>query len=107
MCMDCIDTCKHGAIKYVLRYGGKKESNENKAENNKNNVTDESRRQFIVSTAVLTATVALSSQEKAVDGGLAAITEKEKPVRATRITPESPPFLTALHGMPALHFRLP
>lgn len=87
MCMDCIDTCKHGAIKYVLRYGGKKESNENKAENNENNVTDESRRQFIVSTAVLTATVALSSQEKAVDGGLAAITEKEKPVRATRITP--------------------
>lgn len=87
MCMDCIDTCKHGAIKYVLRYGGKKESNENKAENNINNVTDESRRQFIVSTAVLTATVALSSQEKAVDGGLAAITEKEKPVRATRITP--------------------
>lgn len=87
MCMDCIDTCKHGAIKYVLRYGGKKESNENKAENNENNVTYESRRQFIVSTAVLTATVALSSQEKAVDGGLAAITEKEKPVRATRITP--------------------
>ena len=87
MCMDCIDTCKHGAIKYVLRYGGKKESNENKAENNENNVTDESRRQFIVSTAVLTATAALSSQEKAVDGGLAAITEKEKPVRATRITP--------------------
>ena len=87
MCMDCIDTCKHGAIKYVLRYGGKKESNENKAGNNENNVTDESRRQFIVSTAVLTATAALSSQEKAVDGGLAAITEKEKPVRATRITP--------------------
>ncbi|MGM9846548.1 MAG: 4Fe-4S binding protein [Muribaculaceae bacterium] len=87
MCMDCIDTCKHGAIKYVLRYGSKKETTENKADSNENNVTDESRRQFIVSTAVLTASVALSSQEKAVDGGLAAITEKEKPVRATRITP--------------------
>lgn len=90
MCMDCLDTCKHGAIKYVLRYGSKKETeNEQKDtnENNENRVTDESRRQFIISTAILATSTALSSQEKAVDGGLAAIMEKEKPQRATSITP--------------------
>ncbi|MDE6160752.1 MAG: 4Fe-4S binding protein, partial [Muribaculaceae bacterium] len=77
-CMDCIDTCRHGAISYTLR--GKTAAKPDTS-------TDTSRRSFIVAAATAGAAAALHAQEKTVDGGLAAITEKKKPERRTPIMP--------------------
>ena len=70
-CMDCIKNCKHGAL--TLRYA---------LEN-----TDSSRRSFLTLSATLAATSLVKAQEKKVDGGLAAIEDKKKPERATRLVP--------------------
>lgn len=70
-CMDCIKNCKHGAL--TLRYA---------LEN-----TDSSRRSFLTISATLAATSLVKAQEKKVDGGLAAIEDKKKPERATRLVP--------------------
>lgn len=75
-CMDCIDTCKRGAIKYTRRV------TESKA-----GVTGETRRAFLSTTALFAVTAGLKAQEKKVDGGLAVIEEKKIPERATPITP--------------------
>ena len=70
-CMDCIKNCKHGAL--TFRYA---------LEN-----TDSSRRSFLTLSATLAATSLVKAQEKKVDGGLAAIEDKKKPERATRLVP--------------------
>ena len=70
-CMDCIKNCKHGAL--TFRYA---------LEN-----TDSSRRSFLTLSATLAATSLIKAQEKKVDGGLAAIEDKKKPERATRLVP--------------------
>lgn len=77
-CMDCIDTCRHGAISYTRRRTPEKA--EEKA-------SVESRRTFIATAAALGASAALHAQDKVVDGGLAAIEEKQKPKRRTPIVP--------------------
>lgn len=77
-CMDCIDTCRHGAISYTLR---------RKTAAKPMTSTDTSRRSFIVAAATAGAAAALHAQDKTVDGGLAAITEKKKPERRTPIVP--------------------
>lgn len=77
-CMDCIDTCRHGAISYTLR---------RKTAAKPMTTTDTSRRSFIVAAATAGAAAALHAQDKTVDGGLAAITEKKKPERRTPIVP--------------------
>lgn len=74
-CMDCIDTCKDGAISYAYRYGKKKEG------------TDQSRRAFMVSAAIAAGSVAAKAQEMKVDGGLAEIERAEKPERQTPLVP--------------------
>lgn len=74
-CMNCIDTCRHGAISYTRRYS-------------KTAGADPSqRRSFIATAAALGTTAALQAQEKTVDGGLAAITDKQRPERRTPIVP--------------------
>ena len=79
-CMDCIDTCRHGAISYTLR--GKAAGH-----TAKDSGVDTSRRNFIVTATALGTAAALHAQEKTVDGGLAAITDKKKPERRTPIVP--------------------
>ncbi len=76
-CMDCIDTCKHGAISYAPR------RKENKAAKG----TDGSRRSFLSVSALFAATAAVKAQEKKVDGGLAVIEDKIAPERKTPLTP--------------------
>ena len=75
-CMDCIDTCKDGAISYTFRYGRK--SNEK---------TDQGRRAFMTSAFIAGAAVAARAQEMKVDGGLAEIERAEKPERQTPLVP--------------------
>ena len=81
-CMDCINTCKEGAIHYALRKGscsclGKKD----------NGNPDQSKRAFMVSAAIATTAAAAKAQEMKVDGGLAEIEHARKPERQTRLVP--------------------
>ena len=87
-CMDCIKNCKHGAL--TLRYAlNNKACNNGKSSSDKcsNENTDNSRRSFLTLSATLAATSLVKAQEKKVDGGLAAIEDKKKPERATRLVP--------------------
>ena len=87
-CMDCIKNCKHGAL--TLRYAlNNKACNNGKSSSDKcsNENTDSSHRSFLTLSATLAATSLVKAQEKKVDGGLAAIEDKKKPERATRLVP--------------------
>lgn len=81
-CLNCLESCKHDAIHYELRTRSAKEKEpENKS------VPNESRRKFLTTTALTTATLALKAQGKRVDGGLAVIEDKKIPERQTPILP--------------------
>lgn len=88
-CMDCIDTCKHDALR--LEYRWKKNTNKTSTNKSAQTVTsghiDTTRRSFLSATAVLAATSMVKAQEKKVDGGLAVVEDKKIPVRATPIVP--------------------
>lgn len=85
-CMDCLETCRHGAINFRCRLGGGKSAETKKKEASKadNGTT---RRNFISLVATMSAATALKAQEKKVDGGLAVIEDKKKPARSTPIVP--------------------
>lgn len=87
-CMDCIDTCKHDALRLEYR---RKKTNKTATDKPAQTVTfeqiDTARRSFLSATAVLAATSVVKAQEKKVDGGLAVIEDKKIPVRATPIVP--------------------
>lgn len=80
-CMDCIDTCKEGAIHYALRKPAKKSQETN------GSATDNSRRAFVIAGGLVLAGAATANAQKKVDGGLAEIIDKEKPKRKTPIVP--------------------
>ena len=96
-CMDCIDTCRHGAISLslTLNRGEGTQSNGNisshtggvEGASSSGGVEGASRRSFLSATAVLAVTSAIHAQEKKVDGGLAVIEDKKVPKRATPIVP--------------------
>ena len=77
-CMDCIDTCKHGAISLSLRKG--------KSEPH-TYAPDTSRRAFLTGAVVATGALAANARRKKVDGGLAVIEDKKIPARLTGIVP--------------------
>lgn len=79
-CMDCLEKCHTHAI----RYGRMKKTEPVTSESK---TVDTSRRTFLTGVGVLAATAAVRAQEKTVDGGLAAITDKKIPDRATPIVP--------------------
>ena len=80
-CMDCIETCKEGAIHYACRYG--KKGSPSPAQGN----VDKSKRAFLVSSAIATTAVAAKAQDMKVDGGLSEIERAVKPERQTRLVP--------------------
>lgn len=79
-CMDCLEKCHTHAIRYGRMKKAEPVTPENKT-------VDTSRRTFLTGVGVLAATAAVQAQEKTVDGGLAAITDKKIPARATPIVP--------------------
>lgn len=85
-CMDCIDTCKHGAIGFRMRDFGRsgRQQTEQKAGSGQ---VDVARRSFLTLTAATAVTAALKAQEKKADGGLAVIEDKQIPDRKTPIVP--------------------
>ncbi len=79
-CFDCIDKCNKDALHYELAYGSLKAQSEQSQ-------PDESRRAFVVGTALLAATAVSAQAHKKVDGGLAVIEDKKEPTRKTPIMP--------------------
>ena len=82
-CMDCIDTCKDGAIHYAYRYAKKTEGKTQEAKPG----VDAGRRAFVTSAVIASSAAALKAQEIKVDGGLAEIERAQKPERKTPIVP--------------------
>ena len=82
-CMDCIDTCKDGAIHYAYRYAKKAEDKTQEAKQG----VDAGRRAFVTSAVIASSAAALKAQEIKVDGGLAEIERAQKPERKTPIVP--------------------
>lgn len=79
MCFNCLGHCKQGAIK-IDRKGVK-------AIKDPNALNDPSRRKFLAVTAIVGAATALQAQEKKLDGGLAAIENKQVPQRNISLKP--------------------
>lgn len=83
-CFDCISTCNKGAISYSRRSFGKPVAVVSAATEVP---SDASRRDFLSVGIALATAAALKAEEKTVDGGLAAITDKKIPSRKTKIVP--------------------
>ena len=82
-CMDCIDTCKDGAIHYVRRKpSGKAEITDTEKGN-----ADKSRRAFIASSAIAMTAAASAKAQISGDGGLAPVSRAAKPERTTPVVP--------------------
>ena len=75
VCMDCLESCSKGAIKYTIRKSSSKPA-----------PTDASRRNFLVGAGLLAASAA-KAQEMKLDGGYATIIDKEKPFKNRALTP--------------------
>lgn len=110
-CMDCIETCQHGAIGFRMREKAPAgQTEKNIIHQAGKNQTDHARRSFLTTTVAVATTAALKAQEKKVDGGLAVIEDKKIPVRATPVVP--PGAWSARHfaqhctGCPALRVGL-
>lgn len=94
-CMDCIDVCDEGAIKYRFKYGKNNVFKAHKAEkaakagtvSGGGKPTRSDRRAFITGTALAVGSATLKAQEMKVDGGLAAIEGKKVPVREVPLKP--------------------
>lgn len=83
VCLDCIGKCSQGAISYSRR----RKSAAAVMESGEGKKVDGSRRRFLAATASVAVIAAAEAQEKVIDGGLAAITEKKRPHRKTKIVP--------------------
>ena len=94
-CFDCIDSCKLGGLKYRFAWGCRHARPDRASEiagqagNDAKGQTgnDAGRRAFIAGAALAVGGATLRAQEKKVDGGFAAILDKEVPVRDIPVTP--------------------
>lgn len=85
-CMDCISTCKHGAINFKFRYA--KKASEAKTEKAAESPADGGRRAFLIGAGVVAGTAIAKSQPVfSGDGGFAEIEPKQSPERSTAIVP--------------------
>ena len=73
-CFNCLGECKTGAISFG---GGRTTDNK----------VDDSRRKFVAGTVAVGVAMAAQAQDKKVDGGLAALADKQVPLRKTPIKP--------------------
>ena len=80
VCLDCIDKCRQGAIKYVPRAKAAQSAPSGAS-------ADKGRRAFITATAVMAGTGIAKAQKLKMDGGFATIEDKQIPNRKTPITP--------------------
>lgn len=92
VCLDCLDTCRHDAIRYQRRTKASQPATGSQAPAKsqaaaKPQAADGSRRRFLATAATLSTTAVLKAQSDKVDGGLAVILDKEIPERKTPIVP--------------------
>ena len=83
-CFDCLDSCKFDALKYKVNISSRAPKVE---ETGDEKAPDASRRAFLTTGALFVGASALNAQKKKVDGGYAAIADKEIPERTTPLTP--------------------
>lgn len=87
-CGNCIAKCRRGALRYSRGSKEIKEIRENREiKEEQLKQPDAGRRSFLVGAGLLTAATVLAQEKKKIDGGLAAITEKEATKRTTPVTP--------------------
>lgn len=96
-CMDCIGTCRQGAVAFRLRSKSPR-SQATEETSRESGRIDTSRRGFLATSALVASAVTLKAQEKNVDGGLAVIVDKKIPDRSTPIVP---PGARSLRNMAA------
>lgn len=91
VCGDCIESCKFGALKYRGKGQGARGERiaqvDDKLQQEKPLTSDNSRRAFLISTALLTTAALAQKKEKMMDGGLAEIQNKVAPERQTPLVP--------------------
>ena len=80
-CGNCIGKCNKSALHYTLKMQS------SKAKVHSQTPKDESKRVFLLSTALAATSVIKAQTDKKVDGGLANIQEKQKSTRKTPLTP--------------------
>ena len=80
VCLDCIDKCRQGAIKYVPRSKAVQSAPSGAS-------ADKGRRAFITTTAVMAGAGVAKAQKLKMDGGYAVIEDKKIPNRETPLTP--------------------
>ena len=80
VCLDCIDKCRQGAIKYVPRSKAQQAAPSGASAN-------KGRRVFIATSAMVAGASAVKAQKLKMDGGFATIEDKKIPKRETPITP--------------------
>ena len=86
-CMNCIDSCKDGAVKYGWKRFFAGAQNDNKEQNDNKAQNDQGRRAFIASGALLIGATAKAQVESKVDGGLAEVSYATKPERKLPVVP--------------------
>lgn len=79
VCGDCIESCKFGALKYTKRTSKDSKTSEDSIDNSK--------RSFLLASALVTTAAMAQSKDKIMDGGLAKIEDKVAPERQTPLTP--------------------
>ena len=84
VCGNCIENCKFGALKYGF---SRQTSRTSKTSTTGETPIDESKRSFLVTTALLTTAAMAQQKDKVMDGGLAEIEDKVAPERQTLLTP--------------------
>lgn len=80
VCMDCLDTCSRGAIRYERR-------RRQGAVPSPAPAADRARRSFLTGVGLFAVAAAARAQEKKVDGGLAVLLDRRAPKRATPLVP--------------------
>ena len=80
VCLDCIDKCRQGAIKYVPRAKAGQSAPSGAS-------ADKGRRAFIAGTARVAGASVAKAQKLKMDGGYAVIEDKKIPNRETPLTP--------------------
>ena len=85
VCGDCIDKCKFGALKYSIP--SKSGKTNNNSDTSSSGTIDNSKRSFLIASALVSTAALAQKKEKLMDGGLAELEDKIAPERQTPLTP--------------------
>ena len=86
-CGDCLDKCKHDALHYRPVVHGFLSHRDGSSDSDASGTVDTSRRAMLTGAGLVVASAALAQAQIKVDGGLAAIEDKQVPRRGTPVTP--------------------